>query len=350
MRRFGTSSSRMKHWLGIRVVFLVIFVVVGVSAPSSPALSQTETLSPTERTQQAEALEKKKDYQGMVSMLEGHKDKIGRSGLILLARAFGKLNRTTDAITTLELANARYAKDAALQTLLGLALAAADRKDPSIEMLYKAKETDPKYVPAYDGLLAQLVKADSRQEARDLISDMSKRFGMKPRWASELCHLYVLDAFHEKAVEMCQRAMQLDPKNPKNSINLAKTYREQNEPDKAKNVLIKAAIRIHKSEPIQTALGDYFIEKKNYVDALKWYQAAAKNNPASFEAQLGLAQAALELQKMEISLAAFTAACKLKRSAIREFQSGLIKVRNRGDAIWQSRFENAISNTCQVSF
>ena len=113
---------------------------------------------------------------------------------------------------------------------------------------------------------------------------------------------------------------------------------------------MKTALKIRKSEPVQTALGDYFVEKKNYVDAYRWYKAGVKSDPSSFPAQLGLAQAALELQKMEDSLAAFTAACKLKRTAIREFQSGLIKVRNRGDAKWQIRFEEAISNSCQLSY
>lgn len=301
------------------------------------------------RAQLAVALERKKDYRGMVTTLEGHKDKIGRSGLVLLARAYSKLDRSLDEVTTLELATARYAKDAQLQTLLAGAISRNGKRDAAIEMYYKAKETNPKYIPAYDGLLGELVKGESRQEARDLISDMSKRFGAKPRWVSELCHLYVVDAFHEKAVETCAKAMNVDKSNPMNAVHLATTYREQNEPEKAKNILIKTATRIKRSEPIQTALGDYFTEKKNFVDAYRWYKAAVKADPKSFQAQLGLAQSSLELQKMDDSLNAFIAACKLNRTAIREFQSGLIRIRNRGDAKWKTQFEEAISNNCQTS-
>ncbi len=302
------------------------------------------------RAQLAVALERKKDFQGMVETLEGHKDKLGKAGLVLLARAQGRLGRLNDDVATLELAVARYPKDVQLQTLLGSALARASRKDESIAMLYKAKEMNPKYIPAYDALLAELVKGDSRQEARDLISDMVKRFRMKPRWASQLCHLYSLDAFHQKTVETCLRALRIDAANPMNAVYLATSYREQGEPEKAKNILIKTANRIRRAEPVQTALGDYFSEKKNFIDAYRWYKAGAKQDPTSFAAQLGLAQAALELQKMEDSVAAFSAACKIKRSAIREFQSGLIKIRNRGDAKWQGRFEDAIANSCQISF
>lgn len=302
------------------------------------------------RAQLAVALERSKDYQGMVTTLEGFKDKLGKAGLVLLARAQGKLGRMNDDVATLELANARYPKDAQLQTLLGSAHARAGHKDIAIETLYKAKEMNPKYIPAYDALLAELVKGESRQEARDLISDMVKKFRMKPRWASELCHLYSLDAFHQKTVETCLQALRIDSGNPMNAVYLATSYREQGLPDKAKNILIATAKRIRRSEPVQTALGDYFAEKKNFVDAYRWYKAGVKQDPTSFAAQLGLAQAALELQKMEDSVAAFTAACKLKRGAIREFQSGLIKIRNRGDAKWQGRFEDAIANSCQISF
>lgn len=351
----------------LRIILLTAGVLFGSAAHSEGPASQNEAngalnadvafrkkeleadpKNSEARVELAIALERKKDYQGVVTTLAGFKDKIGKSGLIVLSRSYGKLNQLNEEVTTLELANARSPKDAQLQTLLGLALAHAGRKDNAIETLYKAKETNPKYIPAYDALLGELVKSESRQEARDLLSDMVKKFSLKPRWASELCHLYVLDAFHEKAVESCNRALVVDPSNPMNAVNLATSYREQAEPDKAKAILVKTANKIRRAEPVQTALGDYFTEKKNYVDAYKWYKAATKNDPKSFNAQIGLAQAALELQKMEDSIAAFTAACALKREAIRDFQSGLIKIRNRGDATWQRRFEEAIANNCQL--
>lgn len=358
----------------MRAKLWVFLVISGVSSISSTALSQTGTASAATgassalnadvnfrkreleknpmnaeaRAQLAVALERKKDYQGMVDLLADYKDKIGRSGLILLARAYGKVGRQVEEITTLELANARYAKDASLQTLLAAATARNGRHEQSIELYYKAKEYNPKYIPAYDGLVAELVKTESRQEARDLISDMMKKFGAKPRWVSDLCNLYVLDAFHEKSVETCTRAMKVDPSNPMNAVHLGRAYTEQGEADKAKNVLIKTAMKIRKSEPVQSALGAYFMEKKNFIDAFRWYKAGVKNDPKSYQAQLGLAQSALELQKMEESLAAFIAACKINRTASREFQSGLIRIRNRNDSKWKIRFEEAISNHCQL--
>ena len=370
MRRFGTSTFRMKHFPLAVALLLTAFCLGEFVAWPQVGLSQTETAGASgalnadvkfrarelevdpknaqARVELAIALERKKDYEGVVTALSSYKDKIGRSGLILLARAHGKMGMLNEDVTTLELANARSPNDAQLQTLLGQAISRAGRKDASIQMLYKAKETNPKFVPAYDALLAELVKGESRQEARDLISDMVKKFKMQPRWATELCHLYVLDAFHAKAVETCGRAMKLDPGNPMNAVYLANSYREQEQPDKAKGILLRTATRLRKSEPVQTALGDYFFEKKNFVDAYKWYKTGAQNDPKSYAAQLGLAQAALELQKMEDSMAAFIAACSLKRGAIREFQSGLIKIRNRGDSKWQNRFEEAIANSCQL--
>lgn len=357
MRRFGFYQLRMKHSPLAGIVFVLVLSAV------LPAVSQNETQdlevyrrelardpkNSEARARLAAVLERKKDYDGMIQLLAEHKDKIGRGGLLLLARAYGKVSRGGDEVATLELANARYPKDASLQTELAIALARAGRHDESIAAFYKIKEAHPKHVPAYDGLLKELVTAQSRQEARDLLSDMIKRFGMKPRWASESCSLYTADAFHTKAVEMCRRARTLDAGNPMNAVNLAATYREQGEAEKARKILVEAAKRIKRSEPVQTALGDYFVEKKNYVDALRWYRAGAQNDAKSYRAQLGYAQAALELQKLEEAMTAFSAACRIDRQAIREFQSALGRIRQRGDLKWQTRFEEAIVKNCQTS-
>lgn len=302
------------------------------------------------RAQLATALERKKDYEGMVEVLAEHKDKVGRSGLLLLARAYMKLQRANEEIAVLELANARYPKDAGLQTHLASALSRSGKREASIEAYYRAREMNPKYIPAYEGLLSELVRAESRQEARDLLSDMMKRFGQKGKWLSELCSLYAADAFHEKAVETCRMAIKKDRNNPMPPVHLARTFREQEKPEEAKKVLVAAATKIRRSEPVQTALGEYLLEKKNFVDAYRWFKAGAKSDPKSYAAQIGLAQAALELQKMEDSVKAFTAACNIDRKAIREFQSALGKIRQRGDFKWQGRFEDAIANSCGLSF
>lgn len=380
MRRFGMSPLRMKQTSPKRArnlgVFALLILIQFSSFGIPAALSQTGTSGAANarnaalnadityrrreleadpsnaqaRAQLATALERKKDYEGMVETLAEHKDKVGRSGLLLLARAYMRLQRSNEEIAVLELANARYPKDAALQTQLAAALSRAGKRDASIEAYYKAREMNAKYIPAYEGLLGELVRAESRQEARDLLSDMMKRFGQKGKWLSELCSLYAADAFHEKAVETCKNALKKDPGNPMPPVHLAATYREQEKPEEAKKVLVAAATKIRRSEPVQTALGEYFLEKKNFVDAYRWFKAGAKSDPKSYTAQLGLAQAALELQKMEDSVKAFTAACNIDRKAIREFQSALGKIRQRGDFKWQGRFEDAIANSCGLSF
>jgi tetratricopeptide (TPR) repeat protein len=355
MKRFGMTHFSVKQKGSRRkincraLIPLILMQILPISIPF--ALSQNGPPSTREaRTQIATALEKKKDYKGMIEVLAEHKDKVGRSGLLLLARAYSKLQRFNEEIAVLELANARHPKDAALQTSLAAALGRAGRHDAAIEAYYRARDMNLKYVPAYEGLLAELIKIESRQEARDLLTDMMKRFGQKGKWLSELCALYTADAFYEKAVETCELAIKKDSKNPKTPVNLAKTFLEQEKPEKAKKVLVNAAIKIRGSEIVQTALGEYFLEKKNFIDAFLWFKAGVKSNPKSYTAQIGLAQSALELQKMEDSVNAFTAACRLDRKAIREFQSALGKIRQRGEVRWQGRFEDAIANSCRLSF
>jgi tetratricopeptide (TPR) repeat protein len=273
MRHFGIYSLRMKEnatncaglrldqqrtlWLSIFLI-LTLFSSVGLSQSESSARSsalnadinyrrrelENDPKNAEARAQLAVALERKKDYSGMVEILEGHKDKVGRTGLVLLSRAYSRLGRSADEIAVLELAKARFPKDIHLQTLLAASLGRAGRKDASIEAFYKAKEANPKYIPAYEGLLVELVKSESRQEARDLLEDMMKKFGKKGRWVSELCSLYAADAFLEKAVETCAQGLKKDSSNPMNAVHLAATYREQGEAEKAKKVLVSAATRI----------------------------------------------------------------------------------------------------------
>lgn len=300
------------------------------------------------RAQLALAYERSGNYELMVETLASHKDKIGRAGLVLLSRGYRKLSHFNDEIAALELAIARFPKDPQLQTWLAAAQSRAGHRDKAIEGYYKTKEAFPKYIPSYEGLLEELVKADSRAEARDLISDMLKRFGEKGAWLSQLCALFTVDAYYDRAAETCNKAIAKDRSNPMNPVHLATTLRETGNPAQAKKVLIAAAMRIKRSEPIQSALGDYFVEKKNFVDAYRWYTAAVKADSKSFKAQLGYAQSAFELQKMEESLRGFTATCKIDRSkAMREFQTALGKLRQRSDFRWQGRFEDSISSNCQ---
>lgn len=369
MEHFGTLLSMMKA--SPRVFLCSCISISLILCCSSPALSQTETSDPASaalladieyrkrelqrdennseaRTQLAIALERKKDFAAAVEVLASHKDKVGRTGLVVLARNYFRLGRFNDEVTTYELANARFPKDPQLQSWLATAQSHAGRVEKSVEAFYKIKESFPKFIPGYEGLLEQLVKMDSRQEARDLLADMFKKFAAKPAWVSEQCRLFTLDSFYKPAIEWCSRAMRVDRGNPMNAVNLARTYRESGSPEKAKKVLVDAAMKIRRSEPIQTALGDYFIEKKNYIDALRWYLAAVKTDPKSFNAQMGAAMSAFELQRMEVSLKAYTAACKLDRSkTIRELQTALGKIRQRGDTKWQTQFEDAIASSCQ---
>lgn len=303
----------------------------------------------TARAALALALEKKSDWKAMVEILANYKEKVGRTGLVLLSRAYRGLKKPTEEISVLELANARFPKDPELEVYRGLALANAGRNDDAIQALYKTKETYPSFKPVYEGLLERLIQIDSRQEARDLIADMSKRFGQKPKWISTLCNLYTLDSYYPQAIETCKKAIKIDPQNSSNAVNLAKAFQDSGEPEKAKKVLIDAAIKIRRSEAIQTALADFYLEKKNFVDAYRWYHAGAESGPKSYKAQMGLALSAFELQKFDESLKAFTQCCTLDRTkALREFQIAVSRLKQRNDLNWQTRFEDGIATSCSV--
>lgn len=357
MRHFYERLAPICASLTVLLLSPVVLSQSGTPPPNSALIAdinyrkrelENHPNSAEARAQLAVAYERSGNYVQMVEILSSHKDKIGRTGLVLLSRGYRKLTRFNDEVAALELAIARYPKDPQLQTWLAGAQSRAGRREKAIEGYYKVKEAFPKYIPGYEGLLEELVKADSRAEARDLISDMIKRFGERGPWLSQLCALFTVDAFYERSIETCNAALRKDQANHMNSVHLATTFRETGDPDRAKKVLIAAVIKNRRSEPIQTALGDYFVEKKNFVDAFRWYNAAIKSNAKSYRAQLGFAQSAFELQKMEESISGFVATCKIDRAkAIREFQTALGKLRQRSDFRWQGRFEDAISSNCQ---
>lgn len=299
------------------------------------------------RIEQARVFYKQKKYDQVVRILLPVNDALTRSGLLLLAKAYNAQSDILNELRTLELCIAKNPKDYVAQTTYGLALLRSKgRSEDGLAALQEARKLNPRYRPAYDALVAELERKGERYEARNVVTDMVNIFGPKPAFFTLLCRLYALDGFNEKSVEICDQAIANDPKTPENHVYLSQALVERDQADRAKSVLTHAASRFPASQPVQTALGDMYLNNKDYARAYEYYKKASAADGQAPRAWVGYANAAFQLQKNQEAITAYVKACKLDRQETKDFRLAIGALRSRKDVLWQSRFENGI-NECQ---
>lgn len=323
----------------------------GAKPESSHIKTTTSQSAPTSEVDakiaEAQKQFNEKHYEASIRILTPIAELLPRSGLLLLARNYAATKETLDELRTLELCIAKNPNDYVVQTVYGNALVhTKNRVEEGLVAFQEARKINPRYQPAYEALLRELEKKGERYEARNVVTDMMKVFGEKPQFFTQLCRLYALDGFHEKSVESCEQAIATDPKVPENHVYLGQALKERDEIDRAKSVLSRASLRFPASEPVQTAMGDLYMSKKDYARAYDFYKKSSAANPNAGRAWVGYANASFQLQKNQESLNAYVKACKVDRQETRDFRSAIGVLRVRRDLIWQSRFESGI-NECQ---
>lgn len=310
---------------------------------SPPKAAPTQAVLPASPEVRGAALVHAKKFDDAIQLLFPMSDRLSRSGLISLARAYAGKNETLNELKTLQLAVRKNPKDYHLLTLQGESLARAKRSEESIASYQEARSINKKYQPAAEGLLRELERIGDHYEARTLLHDMIASFGEVPRFYSHLCRLYSMNGFISKALEVCQIAIQKDPGNPENHVQLVATYKNKQEPDQAKELINSAAKRFPAAESVQTAAAEIHLENQDFVAAYKHYKQAASADPKSARAHLGLASTSFELQKNDEALRAYSEACRLDRkNTTKSFQTSINVLRRRKDMTWQGRFEEKL--------
>jgi tetratricopeptide (TPR) repeat protein len=292
----------------------------------------------------AEDLLKKNQFDEVIALLKPLVDTLPRKGLLSLAKAYSGKKDHLNEIKTLDLALAKNARDYVVMTRLGEAYSKAKKSDEAIEKFIEAKTVNRRYLPAYEALLAELEQNGDSYEARSLVQDMIQQFGEKPKYYTALCRLFSKDAFLEKAVSVCEEAINKDPKTPENYVHLGECLRDQEKLDRALKVLKDAGRRFPASEIVHKAKGDMHFAKRQLVEAHKSYKKAVEADAKSVRSWLGYANASFELYKNEEALTAFVKACSLDRRETRDFRTALDKLRKRNDPNWLSRFADGLSS------
>ncbi|MES2962630.1 MAG: tetratricopeptide repeat protein [Bdellovibrionota bacterium] len=288
---------------------------------------------------EALVLEGKKEYRKVIDLLQPFADQLSRRGLMTLARAGKGAGDTAIEIKTLQLGLAKNPNDYVTQTQLGEVFSRLKRPSDAIAAFQAAIALNKRFEPAYEGLWTELEKGREYYEARSVLSDMMQLFGNKPKFYSALCRLFSFDDYLEKATEMCQAAIEKDPKHADNYVHLAVSLRDQEGGAEAQKVLARAAKRFPASESVQTTTGSIYLDKKDYAVAYRYYKQATKADPKSTRAWQGLANTAFELQKNDEALEAFGKACAIDRKMTKDLRIAISKLRSRKDTQWESQYE-----------
>lgn len=322
-------------------------------AADLPTPKPTETPAPeTASVKKAFELEKAKDWNGMIKLLEPETESLSRRGALLLAEAYGAKGEHWKQINLLEIAKTKTENDYFMASVLGEAYllkakkssdTVAKRRDyeASANSFRSAIESHPDYHPAYDGLLRALDLMDDRFEARSLVTDMTKRFGDKPAYAAALCRLYSIDGFIAKAVETCARAIELDSRLPDNHVYLGLSTRDKENEAQAEKILNKAAQEFPASEFAQWAAGQLAFDRKSYLASERYFLQGAKADPLSVRNWLGAGKAAMEAGRIDAALTGFTKACELDRQTLADMRKAAGVLRQKKNAEQAEKFDAA---------
>lgn len=316
--------------------------VVSKAKLSIPELEKKIALNSKDfgsRIQLAEIYQERKSYDKMVETLRPASDTIGRRGLLLLASAYEGKKDHLNQIRVLENLLMQNDKDYYVHFKLGSAYAATKRHEDAALSFKTAKLHNTRFLPAYQALLKSFGEIDDKESSRTLLNDMIKTFGEKPQFYNELCRLYYADSFLDKAREICQQAIEKDPRFPDNHVHLGLTLKDLTNTQQAEKILYKAASQFSNSEFAHWAAGQFAVDVQNFAAAFKYFTQATKIDPKSVRSQLGLGKSALEFQKLNESLNAYIAACKLHPGSIREFRVAAGTIRKNRDLVWAQKFD-----------
>jgi len=271
------------------------------------------------------------------------------ANLTSLADAYRKNRNYLDEIRTLEVLAQRQPKDASVEELIGRAYLSTNNLEKSAVHYRKAIQLDKKRLGAYEGLYDVFSKNNNNYERRALLTDVQKVFGETPEVVTKLCRFYSQDNYIEKGIELCLKAINLNPNIPDNHVFLALNYKASNEVPQSLKIIQVAAKRFSKSEFAQFTAGKMNDEIKNFETSRYFYRRCVKTDPNSDRCWGKLGQAALQLKDFQESLDAFVKACKLNsRAHYTNFRNATTTVRIQRQAQWEDKFQNAVDQ-CGIS-
>jgi tetratricopeptide (TPR) repeat protein len=291
----------------------------------------------------AENFIEKGDYEKGTLLLWKQVDKLDRDQLLVLARAHEKRNEPGEMIRALNIILSKKEKDVEALTLLGRAYLLQKKNKDAMETYKKAVEINPKYEPAYRGLVDLYEKRTPPNiyELRILFQDMLENIGPRYQYYVKLCELNTMDNTHEPAIKDCKAAIAKNSKEADPYVYLGISYRAIGEEKKGLKTLKKAADDFPESELAQFTYAKTLEEKKDFVEAMNFFKAATDANGKSARSWLGLAAAAFEIRKYEVAIIAYKNACKYDKKNAATFRKAAATLRNARNSEWTEKYATA---------
>lgn len=290
----------------------------------------------------AKTLAAKKDYSGVISTLSPKVEVLNREGLFLLAKAYSMTKNSSSAIKTYTAVLSMNPKDVEAKTLIGAEQFASGKDSEALETLKEALEINPRFVAAYRVLIRIYEKKSNKYELRILYQDLIEKTSERPEYVAKLCALTTEDSLYDLSSKYCQKGITLNKNLADNHIYLGITLKETGKSEEAEKVLKKASTDFPKSEFGQITYGKFMDEKKNFIASYSLYKHATVINPKSKEGLLGLANAAMEIQKYAEALAAYEVVCKVDKTIMPIFRRATNTLRTMKIEEWLRKFEAGI--------
>lgn len=234
--------------------------------------------------------------------------------IFYLADLHLQLQEPEDALKALSLVLAKDEKNVEAMTKIGVAQLLIPKKEKeAMESFKNALELNPKFEPAYDGLIRIYEKKKNLYELRILYQDMIKYIGTKAKFSEKLCEINTKDQIFEPAIRDCKIAIRLNDKACDSYVYLGLAYKYIGDETLGVENLIQATKKCPNNEFALSTYGQYLEDKKNYIDAIKYYLRCTESNKENGLCWLGLAKTSFELKNNEQSIEAYKKACKLVR-------------------------------------
>jgi tetratricopeptide (TPR) repeat protein len=292
----------------------------------------------------------KKLYKEVVNQYSPKIETLDRSSLIDLSKSYLALEDSPNSIKVLNLLYSRSENDVEVLTLLGQAhLKSGKKGSDALNAFKNALEINPKYEPAYEGLVEVYEKQKNQYELRILLQDMVEKIAPRKRYLTKLCNLCLESNLYDIAKKYCQLGTRLFPEEAENFVRYGQVIKVLEDSKNNGDQLIKKAAEDFKnSELANYTYANLLEEKKDFVTAFSFFQKAVNADPSSIRSQIGLAKSAFELKKYDIALEAFKASCKKDKVSQSELRKKLFILKTEKNADWIAKYESALE-TCSPS-
>ncbi|MFK8136837.1 MAG: tetratricopeptide repeat protein [Bdellovibrionales bacterium] len=283
-----------------------------------------------------------KDYDTAIEVYRSVLTNDDMESYLKLAKAYRLKKSFLDEIRILNILIPKFPNYPKLYYLQGNAFFAIKKYEDATLKYRKAISVQPKYKVAYWGLFNSYQIKKNNYESRIVLSDMIKYFGEDKKVYSELCRLWTIDDYFEKSLDICQKAVSIDPKNPSNHVYLGQTHKLMKNKNQAEKILFNAARMFPKNTFSQEQAGITMEENENYELAYNYFKQCIKIDKNQNRCLIGHARSTFQLGKYKESLSSYIATCKNDRTILPEFkrQGALLRInRNKG---WHEKFSQGV--------